>query len=91
MGVPFLKISAPEIVSGMSGESEAKIRDLFNEAKKNAPCLIFIDEIDAITPKRDTAQREMEKRIVAQFLISMGGINFDFFFKKKKIGEKNLI
>eukprot|EP00727_Mastigamoeba_balamuthi_P009060 m51a1_g4777 putative ribosome biogenesis atpase rix7 (835) ;mRNA; f:30850-34543 len=68
LGVPFFNISAPEFVSGMSGESEAKLRALFSEALKYAPCLIFIDEIDAITPKRDTAQREMERRIVAQLL-----------------------
>lgn len=67
-GVPFLKISAPEIVSGMSGESEAKIRSLFQEAASMAPCIVFLDEIDAIVPKRDTAQREMERRIVAQML-----------------------
>ncbi|KAL2644637.1 hypothetical protein R1flu_012224 [Riccia fluitans] len=69
--VPFLKISAPEVVSGMSGESEAKVRALFSEAAKLAPCIIFIDEIDAITPKRETAQREMERRIVAQLLTCM--------------------
>jgi ribosome biogenesis ATPase len=53
------------------GESEAKVRSLFAEAVKVAPCIIFIDEIDAITPKRETAQREMERRIVAQLLICM--------------------
>ncbi|KIV79470.1 hypothetical protein PV11_07032 [Exophiala sideris] len=69
--VSFISISAPSIVSGMSGESEKALRDHFNEAKKVAPCLIFIDEIDAITPKRESAQREMEKRIVAQLLTCM--------------------
>eukprot|EP00742_Colponemidia_sp_Colp-10_P009527 GILJ01010394.1.p1 GENE.GILJ01010394.1~~GILJ01010394.1.p1 ORF type:complete len:911 (+),score=157.01 GILJ01010394.1:68-2800(+) len=69
--VPFFKIAAPEIVSGMSGESEAKLRGLFQEAVAAAPSLIFIDEIDAITPKRETAQREMERRIVAQLLSCM--------------------
>ncbi|KAJ3216134.1 hypothetical protein HK099_005999 [Clydaea vesicula] len=68
VGVPFITISAPSIVSGMSGESEKKIREVFDEAKGLAPCLLFIDEIDAITPKRETAQREMERRIVAQLL-----------------------
>eukprot|EP00124_Ichthyophonus_hoferi_P003081 Ihof_evm4s246 gene=Ihof_evmTU4s246 len=77
LGVPFLKISAPEIVSGMSGESEAKIRDLFDEAKELAPCLIFIDEIDAITPKRESAQREMERRIVAQLLTSIDDLSME--------------
>ena len=68
LGVAFINISAPSIVSGMSGESERALRDHFDEARKAAPCLIFIDEIDAITPKRETSQREMEKRIVAQLL-----------------------
>lgn len=71
LGVNFISISAPSIVSGMSGESEKALRDHFEEAKKAAPCLIFIDEIDAITPKRESAQREMEKRIVAQLLTCM--------------------
>ncbi|KAI9678181.1 MAG: hypothetical protein M1817_006126 [Caeruleum heppii] len=71
LGVSFIPISAPSIVSGMSGESEKKLRDCFDEAKKMAPCLMFIDEIDAITPKRESAQREMEKRIVAQMLTCM--------------------
>lgn len=74
-GVPFLKISAPEVVSGMSGESEAKVRSLFADAQRLAPCIVFIDEIDAITPKRETAQREMERRIVAQLLTCMDDLN----------------
>ena len=69
--VPFISISAPSIVSGMSGESEKALREHFDEAKRLAPCLMFIDEIDAITPKRESAQREMEKRIVAQLLTCM--------------------
>lgn len=68
LGVPLLKIAAPEIVSGMSGESEGRLRDLFEQARSAAPCILFLDEIDAITPKRETAQREMERRIVAQLL-----------------------
>jgi SpoVK/Ycf46/Vps4 family AAA+-type ATPase len=75
LGVPFLKISAPEVVSGMSGESEAKIRELFDQALEMAPCIVFIDEIDAITPKRESAQREMERRIVAQLLTSMDDLS----------------
>ncbi len=69
--VPFIPISAPSIVSGMSGESEKALREHFEEARRLAPCLIFIDEIDSITPKRESAQREMEKRIVAQLLTCM--------------------
>ncbi|KAJ8330633.1 hypothetical protein BDV3_002368 [Batrachochytrium dendrobatidis] len=74
-GVPFISIAAPVIVSGMSGESEKKIREVFEEAKSLAPCILFIDEIDAITPKRETAQREMERRIVAQLLTSMDSLS----------------
>ena len=73
MKVPFFKIAAPEVVSGISGESEQKIRGLFNEARMLAPCLIFIDEIDCITPKRETAGKEMERRVVTQILTCMDG------------------
>eukprot|EP00842_Homolaphlyctis_polyrhiza_P004964 jgi/Hompol1/5469/HPOL_004464-RA len=73
-GVPFISIAAPVVVSGMSGESEKKIREVFDEAKELAPCILFIDEIDAITPKRETAQREMERRIVAQLLTCMDDV-----------------
>ncbi|WFC93399.1 Ribosome biogenesis ATPase rix7 [Malassezia brasiliensis] len=77
LGVPFLSVSAPSIVSGTSGESEKSLRDTFEEAKKIAPCILFIDEIDAITPKRETAQREMERRIVAQLLTCMDGLDWE--------------
>ncbi|KAJ1966827.1 Ribosome biogenesis ATPase rix7, partial [Dispira parvispora] len=77
LDVPLLQISAPSVVSGMSGESEKKIRDVFAEARTMAPCLLFIDEIDAITPKRETAQREMERRIVAQLLTCMDDLSWD--------------
>ncbi|KAI8998340.1 P-loop containing nucleoside triphosphate hydrolase protein [Gaertneriomyces semiglobifer] len=77
VGVPFFNVSAPSIVSGMSGESEKKLREIFEEAKQTAPCLLFIDEIDAITPKRETAQREMERRIVAQLLTCMDDISLE--------------
>ncbi|OTB05321.1 hypothetical protein M426DRAFT_21915 [Hypoxylon sp. CI-4A] len=71
LGVAYIPVSAPSLVAGMSGESEKKIRELYDEAKSLAPCLIFIDEIDAIMGKRENAQREMEKRIVAQMLTCM--------------------
>ncbi|KAL7266013.1 Ribosome biogenesis ATPase rix7 [Rhizina undulata] len=61
----------------MSGESEKKLRELFEEAKEKAPCLIFMDEIDAITPKRESAQREMERRIVAQMLTCMDDLTLE--------------
>ncbi|KAK5201088.1 Ribosome biogenesis ATPase rix7 [Cryomyces antarcticus] len=71
LGMPFVEIAGPSIVSGMSGESEKQVREHFEEARRLAPCLIFIDEIDVIAPKRDSAQSQMEKRIVAQLLLSM--------------------
>ncbi|KAJ3156028.1 hypothetical protein HDU89_005592 [Geranomyces variabilis] len=76
-GVPFINISAPSIVAGTSGESELKLRELFDEAKKLAPCVVFIDEIDAIAPKRDTAHRQMESRIVTQLLTSFDDISME--------------
>lgn len=69
--VPFLRCAATEIIAGISGESEEKIRELFALAKSLRPCLLFIDEIDAITPKRENAAREMERRIVTQLIASI--------------------
>ena len=77
MGIPFVEILGPSIVSGMSGESEKAIREKFDEAKKNAPCLVFMDEIDAIAPKRETSQSQMDKRIVAQLLVCMDELERD--------------
>ncbi|CAM9142566.1 unnamed protein product [Discosporangium mesarthrocarpum] len=77
LGVAFLRISAPEIVSGMSGESEQKVRELFQAAIENAPCIVFMDEVDAITPKRETSSRGMEKRIVAQLLTCMDSLSME--------------
>ena len=75
--VPMFKVAAPELVSGVSGESEEQIRGLFSQAAQSAPCVVFIDEIDAITPKRETAQREMERRIVAQLLSCLDDLGRD--------------
>ncbi|XP_042114661.2 nuclear valosin-containing protein-like isoform X1 [Peromyscus maniculatus bairdii] len=75
LDLPILKVAAPEIVSGVSGESEQKLRDLFDQAVSNAPCIVFIDEIDAITPKREVASKDMERRIVAQLLTCMDDLN----------------
>lgn len=76
LGISFIKVSAPEVVSGMSGESEQKLRDLFTAASEAAPAILFIDEIDAIAPKRDGSGsgRGMEKRIVAQMLTCMDAL-----------------
>ncbi|NXR46817.1 NVL protein, partial [Hippolais icterina] len=73
--LPMLKVAATEIVSGVSGESEQKLRELFEQAVSSAPCILFIDEIDAITPKREVASKDMERRIVAQFLTCMDDLN----------------
>jgi transitional endoplasmic reticulum ATPase len=70
----FISINGPEIMSKYYGESEAKLREIFEEAKKNAPAIIFIDEIDAIAPKREEVTGEVEKRIVAQLLTLMDGL-----------------
>ncbi|KNH05935.1 Transitional endoplasmic reticulum ATPase [Perkinsela sp. CCAP 1560/4] len=67
-------INGPEIMSKMSGESESNLRKAFEEAEKNSPSMIFIDEIDAIAPKREKAQGEVEKRIVSQLLTLMDGL-----------------
>ena len=76
-GLPFITFSATSIVSGMSGESEKGLREVFEEARSLAPCLVFIDEIDAITQKREGAQGAMEKRIVAQLLTCMDDLSFE--------------
>ncbi|KAJ8684203.1 hypothetical protein QAD02_019995 [Eretmocerus hayati] len=66
--IPLLKVAAPELVAGVSGESEQRIRELFEQATAIAPCILFLDEIDAVAPHRATAQKEMERRIVSQLL-----------------------
>lgn len=73
-GAFFFLINGPEIMSKMAGESEANLRKAFEEAEKNAPSIIFIDEIDSIAPKRDKANGEVEKRIVAMLLTLMDGM-----------------
>ncbi|MDH3695920.1 MAG: CDC48 family AAA ATPase [Nitrosopumilus sp.] len=68
-------INGPEIMNKYYGETEAKLRDIFKEAKDNSPSIIFIDEIDAIAPKREEAYGDVEKRVVAQLLALMDGLN----------------
>ena len=70
----FYSISGPEIVSKFYGESEERLREIFQEAEENAPSIIFIDEIDSIAPKREEATGEVERRIVAQLLSVMDGL-----------------
>ncbi len=71
----FILLNGPECMSKFYGESEKKIRDIFDEAEKNAPSIIFIDEIDAIAPKREEVQGEVERRVVSQLLTMMDGLN----------------
>ncbi|KAH7821528.1 p97C [Monocercomonoides exilis] len=73
-GAFFFLINGPEIMSKLSGESESNLRKAFEEAEKNAPSIIFIDEIDSIAPKRDKTNGEVERRIVSQLLTLMDGI-----------------
>jgi transitional endoplasmic reticulum ATPase len=70
----FVSINGPEIINKYYGESEAKLRDIFDKAVKNAPSIIFVDEIDAIAPKREETKGDVEKRVVAQLLTLMDGI-----------------
>lgn len=74
-GAFFFLINGPEIMSKLAGESEANLRKAFEEAEKNSPAIIFIDEIDSIAPKREKAGGEVERRIVSQLLTLMDGIN----------------
>ncbi|MFP3225807.1 MAG: CDC48 family AAA ATPase [Sulfolobaceae archaeon] len=74
IGAYFITINGPEIMSKFYGESEQRLREIFQEAEKNAPSIIFIDEIDAIAPKREEVTGEVEKRVVAQLLTLMDGI-----------------
>ncbi|MFX0067467.1 MAG: CDC48 family AAA ATPase [Promethearchaeota archaeon] len=70
----FIAINGPEIMSKFYGESEQRLREVFNDAEKNAPSIIFIDEIDSIAPKREEVTGEVERRVVAQLLALMDGL-----------------
>lgn len=71
----FFSVSGPEVVHKFYGESEAHLRKIFEEAAKKAPSIVFLDEIDAIAPKRESVVGEVEKRVVAQLLALMDGLN----------------
>ncbi len=73
-GANFYSIQGPEIMSKFYGESEARLREVFEEAEQNAPAIIFIDEIDSIASKREETQGEVERRVVAQLLTLMDGL-----------------
>jgi len=70
----FILLNGPEIMSKFYGESEKKLRNIFEDAEKNAPSIIFIDEIDAIAPKREDVGGEVERRVVSQILTLMDGL-----------------
>jgi len=74
IGASFYTINGPEIMSKFYGESEQRLREIFEEAKENSPSIIFIDEIDSIAPKREDVTGEVERRVVAQLLTLMDGL-----------------
>ena len=73
-GAFFFLINGPEIMSKMAGESESNLRKAFEEAEKNSPAIIFIDELDSIAPKREKTNGEVERRVVSQLLTLMDGL-----------------
>lgn len=73
-GAFFFLINGPEIMSKLAGESESNLRKAFTEAEKNAPAIIFIDEIDSIAPKREKTNGEVERRVVSMLLTLMDGL-----------------
>jgi transitional endoplasmic reticulum ATPase len=70
----FISISGPEVMSKFYGESEARVREIFKEAREKAPTIVFIDEIDSIAPKREEVTGEVERRVVSQLLALMDGL-----------------
>jgi transitional endoplasmic reticulum ATPase len=71
----FYSINGPEIMSKFYGESEARLREIFQQAQQNSPSIIFVDELDAIAPKREEVTGEVERRVVAQLLALMDGLS----------------
>ncbi|XP_030380145.1 uncharacterized AAA domain-containing protein C16E9.10c isoform X2 [Scaptodrosophila lebanonensis] len=72
--LPLLEVPATELIAGISGESEERIRDVFDQAVDNSPCVLFIDEIDAIGGNRQWASKDMERRIVSQLISSLDNL-----------------
>ena len=70
----FIAVSGPEVIHKFYGESEAKLRGIFEQARKNSPCIVFLDEIEALAPRRENVQGEVEKRVVAQLLALLDGL-----------------
>ncbi|KAK6030627.1 ATPase, AAA family [Ostertagia ostertagi] len=84
--LPMIQLAATELVSGVSGDTEEKIRQLFVIAKQSAPCVLILDDIDAIAPRRETATREMERRVVSQLSNSLDELHGPT--KAKSISER---
>ncbi|KAG5677081.1 hypothetical protein PVAND_006865 [Polypedilum vanderplanki] len=85
LDVLLVEVPATELVAGVSGESEERIREIFEQAASFAPCVLFIDEIDAISSNRQSAQKDMERRIVSQLLSSLDNLS------KLKFGDQVLV
>lgn len=85
LDVLMVEVPATELVAGVSGESEERIREIFEQAAMFAPCVLFIDEIDAISTNRQNAQKDMERRIVSQLLTSLDNMS------KLKFGDQVLV
>jgi len=75
-GANFFSVQGPEIMSKYYGQSEEKLRDIFEEAKDQSPSIIFVDELDSIAPKRDDVKGEVERRVVAQLLTLLDGLTY---------------
>ncbi|QSZ67201.1 AAA family ATPase [Methanofollis aquaemaris] len=73
-GAHFISIAGPEVISKYYGESEQRLREVFDDARQNAPSIVFIDELDSIAPKREEVTGEVERRVVAQLLTMMDGL-----------------
>ena len=87
-GIPFYKITGPDIISSLSGESEQTIRNLFKSVTESAPSILFIDEIETIIGRREQANKEMERRIVAQIMTCFDEMNNKTETEKEKNTEK---
>lgn len=85
LDVLLVEVPATELVAGVSGESEERIREIFEQAAAFSPCVLFIDEIDAISSNRQTAQKDMERRIVAQLIASLDNLS------KLRFGDQVLV
>ena len=90
LDVLLVEVQATELIAGVSGESEERIREIFEQAATFAPCVLFIDEIDAISSNRQNAQKDMERRIVAQLIASLDSLSkFRFGDQVLVIGATN--